>query len=69
MNDNIKQTQNPTRNRSLPYETWQNMSPKGQHACRYIVCDPVSARASLSQHDFQGILQSLGFLGIFQGFF
>eukprot|EP01051_Picozoa_sp_SAG22_P014842 SAG22_NODE_1858_length_3437_cov_1.175554_1_plen_110_part_00 len=32
--------ENHTRNHSLPYETWKELSPRGQHACRYIACDP-----------------------------
>ena len=32
--------ENPTRTHSLPYESWQRMTPAGQHICRYLVCDP-----------------------------
>ena len=32
--------ENPTRNHSLPYDTWEKMTPAGKHACRYLVCDP-----------------------------
>eukprot|EP01048_Picozoa_sp_COSAG05_P002729 COSAG05_NODE_117_length_17936_cov_137.220945_8_plen_116_part_00 len=31
--------ENPQRTHSLPYESWANMSPMGQHICRYLVCD------------------------------
>ena len=32
--------ENPERTHSLPYETWEKMTPKGKHICRYLVCDP-----------------------------
>ena len=28
-----------SRSHSLPYETWERMTPMGQHICRYLVCD------------------------------
>jgi hypothetical protein len=30
----------PTRTHSLPYESWEKMTPMGKHICRYLVCDP-----------------------------
>ena len=30
----------PERTHTLPYETWQAMTPAGQHICRHLVCDP-----------------------------
>ena len=31
--------ENEERDHSLPYETWKNMTPMGQHICRYMACD------------------------------
>jgi hypothetical protein len=29
----------PTRNHTLPYESWKSMTPMGQHVCRYLAAD------------------------------